>query len=450
MRDLSQRHGPVMLLKICELTVIVVSSADAAREVFKRPGTAFEQRPTSPGLDELHATGGDVGVGVALAPYGEHWRLLRRVLVNELLGARRVEAAFRHIRHDEAARLASAAASSPAGDTVNVSELIGRFIADSSVRAILGDRLPDRDGFLKMMRNATDLSSNFDLRDLFLSSRLVRMLPRSGKARRHLMEVFRLFDDILRQHEERRTAGDGDAESDMVNVLLKMRKEHGMGGALTPGVIKSMVMDVFGAAVDTQVITLQWAMAELAANPRVMEKVQREIRHALAGKRRVEEEALKELRYLKAVIKETLRLHPATALIVRLCLQDDQKIQGYDVPKGTILVTNAWAISRDSKYWDDPDRFVPERFEGDRDLDFGGSDFSFTPFGAGRRICPGIYFAQANIEIALASLLYHFDWELPSCVKEEDIDMTEVFGVTVKRKADLLLHAIPRVPVLYE
>ncbi|CAO2146841.1 unnamed protein product [Urochloa humidicola] len=364
MRDLSRFHGPVMLLKICELTVFVVTSADAAREVFKRPGTAFEQRPSSPGLDELHA---GVGLGVALAPYGEHWRFLRRVLVAELLGARRVETAFQHIRHDEAAQLALAVAGSLAGEPVHVSELLGRFIADSSVRAILGDRLPDRDGFLRMMRNATDLSSNFDLRDLFPSSRLVRMLPRSGKARRHLMEVFRLFDDILRRHEERRVARDGDAESDMVNVLLRLQKEEGMGGTLTPGVIKSMVMDVFGAAVDTQVITLQWAMAELAANPRVMEKAQREIRHVLAGRRSVQE--------------------------------DGQKIQGYDVPKGTILVTNAWAISRDPKYWDDPDSFVPERFEG---------------------------------------------------VKEEDIDMTEVFGVTVKRKADLLLHAIPRVPVVYE
>ncbi|CAN6363242.1 unnamed protein product [Urochloa humidicola] len=461
MRDLSRRHGPVMLLKVCELPVVVVSSASAARDVFKRPGTAFEQRPTSPGLDDLHAAGGEHAHGVALAPYGEHWRLLRRVLVAELLAARRVDAAFlRRVRRDEAARLvasaAAAASSSPAGEPVDAGEMVGRFVAGVSVRAILGegDTLPDRDGFLRMMRNATDLSSNFDLRDLFPSSRLVRMLPRSGKARGHMMEVFRLFDDILRRHEERRAVISGDdgddGGRDMVSALLKVKKEDGMGGTLTPGVIRSMVMDVFGGAIDTQIITLQWAMAELVANPRVMEKAQLEIRRVLAGKGRVEEEALREMRYLKTVIKETLRLHPPTALIVRVCLQDDQKIQGYDVPKGTIVVTNAWAISRDPEYWDDPDSFVPERFEGERDLDYGGSDFSFTPFGAGRRICPGIYFAQANIEIALASLLYHFDWELPSGVKEEDVDMTEVFGITVKRKADLLLHPIPRVPVVCE
>jgi cytochrome P450 len=86
---------------------------------------------------------------------------------------------------------------------------------------------------------------------------------------------------------------------------------------------------------------------------------------------------------------------------------------------------------------------MPERFEGERALDFRGLDFEFTPFGAGRRICPGISFANANIETALASPLYHFDWELPTGVKNEETDMTEAFGVTVKRKAELLLYPIP-------
>lgn len=138
-----------------------------------------------------------------------------------------------------------------------------------------------------------------------------------------------------------------------------------------------------------------------------------------------------------------LRLHPPGPFVPRACI-DDQKIQGYDVPKGTIVVVNVWAISRDPRYWDDPDRFIPERFESECALDFKGLDFEYTPFGAGRRICPGTTFAQANVEIALASLLYHFDWELPAGGKPEEIDMTEQFGVTISRKSQLLLHPIPR------
>ncbi|RLN16879.1 putative Cytochrome P450 71D11 [Panicum miliaceum] len=134
-------------------------------------------------------------------------------------------------------------------------------------------------------------------------------------------------------------------------------------------------------------------MAELMANPSVLKKAQLEIRHFMAGQARVHEAALSNnLGYLKAIIEETLR---------------------------------------DLKYWENPDTFMPERFQVDHAFDYKGIDFEFTPFGTSRRICPGINFANANMEIALASLLYHFDWKLPVGVKPEKVDMTEVFGVTI-------------------
>ncbi|KAL6654869.1 hypothetical protein ACP70R_008334 [Stipagrostis hirtigluma subsp. patula] len=442
MRDLAMRHGPLMLLRICERAVVVVSSAEAARELFTGRGTAFEQRPGSPAIDELSRH----GMGVIFAPYGEQWRQLRRILVTELLSARRVEA-FRRVRADEAARLVSSLASSspPPGRPVDVGERLAEFVADSSVRAIFGDRLPDRAAFLRMVRRGVEPSSLFDLRDLFPSSRLVRMLPRSGKAERHRQDMFRLVDDILQNHEERRMAGDGDDEHDMIDVLLRIQHDDTARVALTPGVIRAVLTDVFGAALDTSTTTLNWAMAELIANPRVMAKAQSEIRRVLAGKEESEQEmALRDAHYLKAIVKETLRMHPPAPFVPRVCLED-QKIQGYDVPQGTIVVTNVWAISRDPKYWKDPDRFMPERFEGEDALDLKGSAFEFLPFGAGRRICPGINFAQANVEIALATLLYHFDWEMPLGAKAEETDMTEEFGVTVKRKSELLLIPIHRI-----
>ncbi|CAN6363401.1 unnamed protein product [Urochloa humidicola] len=445
MRRLSRRHGPLMLLRICERVAVVASSADAAGEIFH--DAAFEQRPGSPALDDQYSR---YGMGVIFSPYGDHWRLVRRVLVAELLAARRVDE-FRRIREDEAARLVSSLAYSSAGGgqlplVINVDERLEEFVADSAVRAMFGDRLPDRAAFLKMLKKALDLSSVFDLRDLFPSSRLAWILPRNRKAERNRREAVRLMDQVLRVHEERRaTAGDGDRERDMIDVLLRIQKEGAMGVPLTHGVIRAVMMDVFIAALDTTTSTLQWAMAELVANPRVKERAQLEIRRVLAGQDRVHEAALVDLHYLKAVIMETLRLHPISPLIPRVCL-DDRKILGYHVPKGTIVVINAWAISRDPKYWQEPEKFMPERFQGeDSTVKARGLEFGFMPFGGGRRICPGISFAQINIEIALASLLYHFDWELPNGVKPEEVDMSELFGITVRRNAELLLRPIPHV-----
>ena len=124
------------------------------------------------------------------------------------------------------------------------------FIADSSVRAILGDRLPNRAAFLRMIKAGQDPSSLFDLRDLFPSSRLVRMLPRSRKAERHRQEMFRLMDDILVSHSQRRAADDGqdgggggvEQEQDMVDVLLRIQKEGDMRVSLNHGVIRAALI----------------------------------------------------------------------------------------------------------------------------------------------------------------------------------------------------------------
>ncbi|KAG8502831.1 hypothetical protein CXB51_000478 [Gossypium anomalum] len=105
----------------------------------------------------------------------------------------------------------------------------------------------------------------------------------------------------------------------------------------------------------------------------------------------------------------------------------------------------AKAIGRDSNYWNEAERFYPERFI-DSSVDYKGTNFEFIPFGAGRRICPGMSYGMAVVELSLAQLLYHFDWKLPNGLKNEDLDMSETFGATSRRKRDLCLIPIPYHP----
>ena len=153
-----------------------------------------------------------------------------------------------------------------------------------------------------------------------------------------------------------------------------------------------------------------------------------------------------ELRYLPLVIKEALRLHPPAALLVPRQCQSPCRVLGFDVPAGMTVIVNAWAVGRDPAHWDEPERFAPERFERSA-KDFRGADFEFIPFGAGRRICPGMTFGLAHIELALAALLFHFDWALPGGLPAGELDMTEAFGIATPRRHDLLVVAAPRSPL---
>ncbi|RLM58041.1 cytochrome P450 71D7-like [Panicum miliaceum] len=112
------------------------------------------------------------------------------------------------------------------------------------------------------------------------------------------------------------------------------------------------------------------------------------------------------------------------------------------------MLVNAWAIGREERHWpDDPEEFWPKQFEDAREVDFKGTDFELLPFGAGRRICPGMLFGLANVELPLANLLFHFAWKAPGVADPTKFDMTEMFGITANRKGGLLLRPRIRVPV---
>ena len=157
----------------------------------------------------------------------------------------------------------------------------------------------------------------------------------------------------------------------------------------------------------------------------------------------MDETAIDGLKFLKAVVKETLRLHPPFPLLIPRECREICEINRYEIPKKTLIMINAWAIGRDSNYWVEAERFYPDRFL-DSSIDYKGTDFGYIPFGAGRRMYHGILFSLPIIELSLAHLLYHFDWKLPNGMKAEDLDMTEALGLVVRRKQDLHL-----IPILY-
>lgn len=195
---------------------------------------------------------------------------------------------------------------------------------------------------------------------------------------------------------------------------------------------------------DTTSTTVEWAMTELVKNPMIMKKAQEEVRRVVGNnKSKIEDSDVSQMDYLKCVIKETLRLHPAAPLLAPHETTSSVKLRGYDIPDKTMVYVNAWAIQRDPEFWERPEEFLPERFESSK-VNFNGRDFQFIPFGSGRRKCPGIAFGLASAEYTVANLLYWFDWKLPTTngATVQELDMTEKFGLTVNKKVPLYLEPI--------
>ena len=190
-------------------------------------------------------------------------------------------------------------------------------------------------------------------------------------------------------------------------------------------------------------VQLWWyGMAELAKNPILMKKAQDEVRNFTRNKGKVTKSDTNHFRYLKMIVKETFRLHPRATLLLSRETMSLFKINGYDIYPKMLVQVNAWAIRRDPKYWENPEEFIPEKFI-DNSIDYKGQNFELLTFGYGWRGCPGIYMATTTIELALANLLYCFNWKLPNGMKEEDINMEEEAGLSITTSKKTALNLVP-------
>ncbi|PHT58505.1 hypothetical protein CQW23_00868 [Capsicum baccatum] len=355
-----------------------------------------------PIIGNLHqlAAGGPIisydSVNIGFAPYGNYWKRMHKICVLDLLSTKRVQS-FRSLREEEFSGLARLLASH-AGSPVNLTQMVHTTMLGFTSRAAFGKK---------------------------------------SKLEKLHHEVDRLLDEIIDDHTD--VNNNTSMHEDLVDVLLRVQNDGNY--ELTRNNIKAVILDVFAAGTDTSASTVDWTMAEMLKNPSALEKAQEEVRRVFSEKGYGDESIFDQLKYLRAVIEETLRLHPPAPFLLPRLSRENCKIDGYEIPEKTQVLVNVWTIGRDSRYWEDAECFKPERFL-DSSIDFNGNNFEYIPFGAGRRMCPGMSFGLANVEHPLALFLYHFDWKLPNRIKHEDLDMSEVyFGVTVRR--ELNMHVIP-------
>ncbi|KAJ8772912.1 hypothetical protein K2173_028089 [Erythroxylum novogranatense] len=309
LQTLAQRHGSLMLLHLGSAPTLVVSSADAAREIMTTHYLIFSNRPDSENARKLLYNYRDL----SLSPYGEYWRKMRSICVLQLLSAKRVQS-FRFIREEETFSLVKKVEEGCAGSSpIDLGQLFASLTTDIICRAAFGRKYSEGGSgkkFKELLEEFGALLGVFNIADFVP---WLAWINNFNNLNARVEKVFKEFDkfleEILDDHMKRGGEDTKEAEKDFVNVLLENSKNGSEDVSIGRDSIKTLILDMFAAGSDTTYTALEWTMTELLGHQEVMKTAQEEIRSICGNRPTVREEDLEKILYLKAIIKESMRLH---------------------------------------------------------------------------------------------------------------------------------------------
>ncbi|CAL5324710.1 unnamed protein product [Camellia sinensis] len=434
--ELAKTHGPIMRLKLGRVTVVVISSSAMAKEVLQKQDLAFSNRSIP---NALHAHE-QYKYSVVWLPVSNRWRSLRKILNSNIFSGNRLDAT-QELRRRKVAELAEYAQKcSEEGVAMNIGRAGFRTSMNVLSNTIFSEDLADpREDtgkeFKELVWNIMVEAGKPNLVDFF--PRVAKMDPQGIRRRMtdYFGSVLELFGGLIDRRLEVRRFRKSLEENDVIDILLNISEEN--GDEIDRVHIERLCLDLFAAGTETTSSTLEWAMAELLRNPKTLKKAKVELEQIVGKGKPISESDIPHLPYLSAIVKETLRMHPAVPFLIPRKVDSEEQVCGYTIPKGTQVLVNTWAIGRDQSIWPNPTSFMPERFM-DSKIDVRGCDFELIPFGAGRRICPGLPLAIRIIPMMLGSLINLFDWKLQGGIEPKDLDMKEKFGITLQKAQPLL------------
>ncbi|KAK9277061.1 hypothetical protein L1049_006600 [Liquidambar formosana] len=451
---LSRTYGPILKLQLGNKVGIVVSSPATARQVLKDHDITFANRDIP--VAGRAATYG--GSDIVWTPYGPEWRMLRKVCVLKMFSNATLDGVYALRRRE--IRQTVGYFYSQVGSPVNVGEQMFLTVLNvvtsmlwggtvkGEVRASLGAT------FRQVVTEMTELLGKPNVSDFYPGLARFDLQGIEKQMKGLAIRFDQIFDKIIDQRLKidkeggSRTEDSGKEGNDFLQFLLQLKNEGDAKTPLTMTHVKALLMDMVVGGTDTTSNTVEFAMAEMMNKPETMRKAQQELEKEVGKDDIVEESHIHKLQYLHAVMKETLRLHPALPLLVPHCPSESCTVGGYSVPKGARVFVNVWAIHRDPSIWENPSEFDPERFLNGK-WDYSGKDFNYFPFGSGRRICAGVAMAERTVMLSLATLLHSFEWKLP---QGEKLELSEKFGIVLKKERPLVAIPTPRLSdlALYE
>ncbi|RID45056.1 hypothetical protein BRARA_I01810 [Brassica rapa] len=410
LQKLSSKYGPILYLRAFKVPIVLVSSASIAYEIFRAQDMNVSTRnfPTNEGSLFFGSS------NFTTAPYGDYWKFINKLITTKLLGPQALERS-RGVRADEVNRFyLNLVDKAMKKESVEIAEEAMKLISNNIGKMLMGKSLSEYDEEADKVRGLvaeTDVMS----KKFFLAAILRKPLAKLG------VSLFKKDLAILLEGcQDRKT---------------EITRNH----------IKSLFVDLFVAGTETSTINIQWTMAEIFNNPKILERLREEIDLVVGKTRLIQETDLANMPYLQAVVKEALRLHPPGPLVIRT-FSDGCKVGGFDVLEKTTLLVNSYAVMRDPYLWEDPEEFKPERFlpasprSGGQEDEIKDEVLKYIPFGSGRRGCPGSNLAYLSAGTAIGVMVQCFDWK----IEGGKVNMEEVRGTMTVAMA----HPLKCTPLL--
>ncbi|PWA49417.1 cytochrome P450-like protein [Artemisia annua] len=450
---IAKQYGPIFKLYLGSKLHIVVNSAELAKVVTGEHDESFANR-------EPHIVGLAASYGandVAWQNNNSNRRNLRKVLVHEVLSNKNLEAS--HAYRKSEVRKTIKNVHDMVGTAVDINEVSFSTVLNILTRIVWGNGFVDGSKYTdlaeglnlsdirKVVLGIVEIAGGLNLSDFFPMLARFDLQGLEQRIKSQMKQFDHIFQTTIEERinpkSKRSEESKQEGRKDFLQILLEL-KDQNTTSSINMTQLKALVVDIFLASTDATSAIVEWTMTEILRNPKVMEKVQDELAEVVGLNNIVEESHLPKLKYLDAVFKETFRFHSPLPFLLPRTPNKSCTVGGYTVPKGVTVFLNVWAIHRDPEYWDNPSKFIPERFlnnKASEKWDYSGTNSAYLPFGSGRRRCPGITLGEKMMMHILASLMHSFDWCLP---KGEELDLSVKFGIAMKKKMPLVVIPSPR------
>ncbi|XP_057970664.1 tyrosine N-monooxygenase-like [Malania oleifera] len=459
---MNQLNTNIACIRLGNVHVIPVSCPKIGLEILKKQDAVFASRPLS--MASRTISGGYLTT--ALVPFGQQWKKMRRVLTLEIICPAR-HTWLHDKRAEEADNLLKYVFNQckSSGSVVNVRTASRHYCGNVIRKLMFGKRYfgagredggpgVEEEEHIEAIFTALDCLFSFCLSDYFpfLTGLDLDGHEKTMKEADRIIKKYHdpIIDKRIQQWRQSNRNDDYIARKepqDLLDILITLEDANNEP-LLTIEEIKAQTFEIMIAAVDNPSNALEWAMAEMINQSKLLQKATEEIDRVVGKERLVQESDIPRLNYVKACAREAFRLHPITAFNVpHVAMSDTTVGGGYFIPKGSHLLLSRIGLGRNPEVWSDPLRFDPDRHltcDSSEAVVLTEPDLRFISFSTGRRGCIAATLGTAMTVMLFARLIQGFSWSLLPNVSS--IELAEAENDLFKA-TPLVARATPRLPL---